>query len=173
MPSRRQFLTVSAGAIAATLDTSEVRATDTEAKAFPTNLASLCGEWLFRTDSADAGKRQHWYGADVPSIGWRQVNVPHTWEIEAPVAEYYGTAWYRRAFDVPADWRPFAVRVEFEAVFHTATVGLMAKWRGDQPSTVAGTDGDAESIDHRCRDSGIKRSPANKAEGAGSSLEVC
>jgi beta-glucuronidase len=131
MPSRRQFLTASAGAIAATLATSEVQATDTEAKAFPTNLASLCGEWLFRTDSADSGQSQHWYGADVPSIGWRQVNVPHTWQIEAPVAEYYGTAWYRRSFDVPADWRLFAVRIEFEAVFHTATVWINGQMAGE------------------------------------------
>ena len=131
MPSRRQFLTASAGAIAATLATSEVRAPDTEAKATATNLASLCGEWLFRTDSADSGTSQHWYDADVPSTGWRQVNVPHTWQIEAPVAEYYGTAWYRRTFDVPADWRTFAVRVEFEAVFHTATVWINGQMAGE------------------------------------------
>jgi Glycosyl hydrolases family 2, sugar binding domain len=107
MPSRQQFLTTTAGAIAATLATSEVQATDKEAKAFPTNLASLCGKWLFRTDSADSGTSQHWYDADMPSTGWRQVNVPHTWQIEAPLGEYYGTAWYRRTFDVPADWRTF------------------------------------------------------------------
>ena len=131
MPSRRQFLTASAGAFAATLATSEVRAPDTEAKATPTNLASLCGEWLFRTDSADSGTSQHWYDADVPSTGWRQVNVPHTWQIEAPVAEYYGTAWYRRTFDVPADWRTLAVRVEFEAVFHTTTVWINGQMTGE------------------------------------------
>jgi beta-galactosidase len=131
MPSRRQFLTASAGAIAATLATSEVRAPDTEAKATPTNLASLCGEWLFRTDSADSGTSQHWYDADVPSTGWRQVNVPHTWQIEAPVAEYYGTAWYRRTFDVPADWRTLAVRVEFEAVFHTTAVWINGQMTGE------------------------------------------
>jgi len=131
MPSRRQFLTASAGAIAATLATSEVRAPDTEAKATPTYLASLCGEWLFRTDSADSGTSQHWYDADVPSTGWRQVNVPHTWQIEAPVAEYYGTAWYRRTFDVPADWRTLAVRVEFEAVFHTTTVWINGQMTGE------------------------------------------
>ena len=131
MPSRRQFLTASAGAIAATLATSEVRAPDTEAKAIPTNLASLCGEWLFRTDATDSGTSQHWYDADVPSTGWRQVNVPHTWQIEAPVAEYYGTAWYRRTFDVPGDWRTLAVRVEFEAVFHTATVWINGQMVGE------------------------------------------
>jgi beta-galactosidase len=134
MPSRRQFLAASAGAITATLATSEVQATDTEAKAFSTNLASLCGEWLFRADSADSGTSQHWYDADVPSTGWRQVIVPHTWQIEAPMAEYYGTAWYRRTFDVPADWRTFAVRVEFEAVFHTATVWINGQMAGEHRS---------------------------------------
>src|SRR5712691_5905677 len=131
MPSRRQFLTSSPGAIAAMLATSEVQATAAEAKAVPTNLASLCGDWLFRTDSADSGTSQHWSDADVPSTGWRQVNVPHTWQIESSVAEYYGTAWYRRTFDVPADWRPFAVRVEFEAVFHTATVWINGQMAGE------------------------------------------
>ena len=113
------------------LATSEVPATDTEAKAVPTNLASLCGEWLFRTDSADSGTSQHWYDADLPSTGWRQVNVPHTWQIEATVTEYYGTAWYRRTFAVPADWRTLAVRVEFEAVFHTATVWINGQMAGE------------------------------------------
>jgi beta-galactosidase len=131
MPSRRQFLTATAGAIVATLATPEDQATDTEAIASPTNLASLCGEWLFRTDSTDSGTSQHWYDADVPSTGWRQVDVPHTWQIEVPVAEYYGTAWYRRTFDVPPDWRAFAVRIEFEAVFHTATVWINGQVAGE------------------------------------------
>jgi len=45
-----------------------------------------------------------------------------TWKVEAPLAEYRGIAWYRRSFDVPAPWESCAARVEFEAVFHTATV---------------------------------------------------
>jgi beta-galactosidase/beta-glucuronidase len=131
MTSRRQFLTASAGAIAATVASSEVQATDTEAKTLPTHLVSLCGEWLFRTDSADFGTSQRWYDRDVPSTGWRPANVPHTWQIEAPLAEYYGTAWYRRTFDVPADWRTFTVRVEFEAVFHTAAVWINGQMAGE------------------------------------------
>jgi len=129
MPTRRQFLTASAGTIVATLAASEVQATDTGVEALPTH-ASLCGEWLFRTDSADSGTSQHWYDG-VLSTGWRQVDVPHTWQIEAPLAEYYGTAWYRRTFDVPADWRTSAVRVEFEAVFHTATVWINGQMVGE------------------------------------------
>jgi beta-galactosidase len=131
MPSRRQFLTASAGAIATTLATAEVQADDTEAKAVPPGLASLCGEWLFRTDSTDSGTSQDWFNTDAPSTDWRQVNVPHTWQIEPSEAEYYGTAWYRRTFDVPAYWRTFAVRIEFEAVFHTATVWINGQIAGE------------------------------------------
>jgi beta-glucuronidase len=131
MPSRRQFLTASAGTIAATLATSEAQVADTEARTFSTSLASLCGEWLFRTDSADSGTSRHWDDADVPSTGWRPVNVPHTWQVEAPLAEYYGVAWYRRTFDVRPDWQNSAVRVEFEAVFHTATVWINGQLAGE------------------------------------------
>jgi beta-glucuronidase len=49
--------------------------------------------------------------------------------VEAPLADYRGVAWYWRSFDVPASWRQRAVRVEFEAVFHTATV-----WVNGQPA---------------------------------------
>ena len=47
------------------------------------------------------------------------------------MAEYYGAAWYRRTFDVPPEWRAFAVRVEFEAVFHTATVWINCQMAGE------------------------------------------
>jgi beta-glucuronidase len=35
-----------------------------------------------------------------------------------------GAAWYRRTFDAPRSWADSAVRIEFEAVFHTAVVSL-------------------------------------------------
>ena len=35
-----------------------------------------------------------------------------------------GIAWYRRDFDVPPEWAASAVRVEFEAVYHSAVVWL-------------------------------------------------
>jgi beta-galactosidase len=131
MPSRRKFLTASAGAIATTLTPSEVQADDTEGIALSPGLESLCGEWLFRTDSTDSGTSERWFDADAPSTGWQQVNVPHTWQTEPSVAEYYGKAWYRRSFDVPAYWRTFAVRIEFESVFHTATVWINGQVAGE------------------------------------------
>jgi beta-glucuronidase len=49
------------------------------------------------------------------------VTVPHTWQIAQESAEYFGTAWYRRLLE---DWRDQTVRIEFEGVFHSASVWL-------------------------------------------------
>jgi beta-galactosidase len=131
MPSRRQFLSGSAGAIAATFATSEFQASETATDTLPTKFSTLCGEWLFCTDPTDSGTRQQWYGAGASTNDWRKVIVPHTWQVEAPLADYYGVSWYRRTFDVPTDWQRLTVRVEFEAIFHTATVWINDRLVGE------------------------------------------
>jgi beta-galactosidase len=45
--------------------------------------------------------------------------------------DYRGVAWYRRNFDVPTAWQNSAVRIEFEAVFHTATVWVNGQSAGE------------------------------------------
>jgi len=131
MSSRRNFLTGSIGAVAGVLATSRSWAEEITGQPGVTEVARLCGEWLFRIDPDNGGTKNTWYGPKVPGGDWRTVTVPHTWQIEAPLAEYYGVAWYRRTFDVPADWRAVAVRVEFEAVFHTAAVWVNGQLAGE------------------------------------------
>ncbi len=75
---------------------------------------SLDGGWRFRLDA---------------EATWRTVTVPHTWQTSAATAAHYGVAWYEREFTAPAAWADLAVRIEFEAVFHSATV-----WVNDQPA---------------------------------------
>lgn len=82
--------------------------------------------------------KDSWYGANVPDEGWRTVTVPHTWQVDAPLADYRGVVWYWRPIDLPvsdapASWRECAVRVEFEAVFHTATVWVNGQLAGELP----------------------------------------
>jgi len=83
---------------------------------------SLNGLWRFRFDPDGRGESDGWAHPDAPAGGWREVRVPHTWQVEPENTEYRGLAWYRRTFDAPQAWSERAVRVEFEAVFHTATV---------------------------------------------------
>ncbi len=93
--------------------------------------ASLCGQWWFRTDSGNAGEKQRWYGSGDSASGWRKVRVPHTWQVDTASVEYRGVAWYRRTFDAPQEWQNSAVRIEFEAVFHTATVWINGESAGE------------------------------------------
>jgi beta-galactosidase len=94
-------------------------------------IASLCGKWLFRTDPDNSGTEQKWYNAHAPDKDWRSVSVPHTWQVEDPLTDYRGVAWYWQTFDAPATWQECAVRVEFEAVFHTATVWINGSPAGE------------------------------------------
>ncbi len=118
MASRRSFLSLGAAAGAATLAPAAGAETG---RAFCYQV-SLDGSWWFRLDPEANGEAQGWQKADASSDSWRRVMVPHTWQVEPQNTEYRGVAWYRRSFAAPREWVGGAVRIEFEAVFHTATV---------------------------------------------------
>ena len=128
MPSRRRFLqnSLALGAIAVperpTSATLETRATDG---------ISLDGEWMFRTDPQDTGEKLNWQTSTEPLTDWRTVTVPHTWQIERPLTEYRGVAWYRREFDTPRAAPDSAIRIEFEAVFYSARIWINGKPAGE------------------------------------------
>lgn len=94
------------------------------AQSVPTVRVSLDGSWQFRFDPGHAGETENWESALPDSAGWNEVTVPHTWQIALDSADYFGIAWYRRTFDVPSEWNDHAVRIEFEAVFHSARVWI-------------------------------------------------
>ena len=105
MSSRRSFLKAGVALSALPLP-----AAASPALAASCQIVSMNGAWDFRLDPDGSG--------------WRTVNVPHTWQVEQENAGYRGVAWYRRAFFAPEAWRDLAVRIEFEAVFHSAVVSL-------------------------------------------------
>jgi beta-glucuronidase len=92
---------------------------------------SLCGTWLFRADPNGDGNKQNWFRIDRPSGDWREVQVPHTWQVEPGFVDYRSVGWYWRTFDVPERWADAAVRLEFEAVFHSATVWINGQQAGE------------------------------------------
>src|SRR5262249_19989870 len=67
----------------------------------------------------------------LPAGEWLKVQVPHSWQVQPSLAAYRGVAWYRRDFDVADHWTGSAMRVEFEAVFHTATVWINGQLAGE------------------------------------------
>ena len=134
MSSRRKFLIGTA-----TLATS-VAGASAEALApkklvapCPTESSSLDGQWLFRSDPEDAGLSNNWFATHSATNDWLAVTVPHTWQVRSPFVEYRGVAWYQRHFDVPERWTGSAIRIEFAAVFHTATVWVNGRLAGEHP----------------------------------------
>jgi beta-galactosidase len=131
MSTRRKFVAGSVSAFAAALATPTSAQSQTKIESRVSETASLCGEWFFRADPDNSGAQQIWYDAQAPSKDWRSVCVPHTWQVEDPLTGYRGVAWYWRHFDAPATWQQCAVRVEFEGVFHTATVWVNGSPAGE------------------------------------------
>ena len=92
---------------------------------------SLDGPWLFRTDPGDRGGADNWSAPGASTAEWEEVAVPSTWQVLDKTSGYMGAAWYRREFDAPESWKGDVVRIEFEAVFHTAEVFVNGKRAGE------------------------------------------
>lgn len=129
-PRRRRFLKLLAAASSAGLLSASMDGAIERPASLESGNSSLDGVWQFKTDPQNIGESQQWYAADL-SEGWRAVKVPHTWQIEPDLTEYMGVAWYRRAFDAPRNWSDRFVRIEFEAVFHTAEVWVNGSRAGE------------------------------------------
>jgi beta-galactosidase len=71
--------------------------------------------------------------ADIPldDAEWKATTVPHTWQSLGGTPGYTGVAWYRTDILVPKAWQAAFVRVELEAVFHTAHVFLNGRPVGE------------------------------------------
>ena len=111
MPSRRSFLLASGGAGLLPAAAAVSAPAGSSSGAF-----SIDGPWRFRLDAETT---------------WHEVSVPHTWQTSAATAEYFGVAWYEREFTAPIEWKDSAVRVEFEAVFHSASVTVNDRPAGE------------------------------------------
>jgi len=91
---------------------------------------SLAGEWFFRLDRDGNGEIERWERGEFSPANWTIVTVPHTWQVMRGAEEYRGQAWYGRTFEAPKEWKSGAVRIEFEAVFHSATVWVNGQLAG-------------------------------------------
>ncbi|MDN3670356.1 glycoside hydrolase family 2 TIM barrel-domain containing protein [Echinicola jeungdonensis] len=84
------------------------------------NSLSLDGEWSFIIDSTAQGINKNWH-KELPAAA-TQVKVPHTWNTNDATADYAGLAWYQKKISIPDNWENKTIRIQFEAVYHDATV---------------------------------------------------
>lgn len=134
MPSRRRFLRdLGTAGLAAAVSPGIVGAEAPAPTSIPqpTQQHALTGIWQFRPDPDDVGRRQSWFAPDRDRARWDDVEVPHTWQVKADMADYHGVAWYHRSVQVPDDWARQCVRLEFEAVYHSAEVWVNGERVGE------------------------------------------
>jgi beta-galactosidase len=102
-----------------------------------------------RRVSFDRGWRFHKgdpAGAERPGFDdarWRVLDLPHDWAIEGPfdpgvgphqgALPYFGTAWYRKRFEVPASARGRFHSLEIDGAMSNATVFLNGRELGSRP----------------------------------------
>ena len=87
-------------------------------------------------------------GAEVPGFddsAWTSVQLPHDWSMTLPYLSpeeggkgsmgfmQGGLGWYRKTFAVPAAWKGRRVSLEFDGVYHRATVYVNGREVGFHP----------------------------------------
>ncbi len=131
MSSRRRFLRLTPALAAGALAPRQALAASPDTTQATTSELSLNGEWSFATDPSDSGEQELWFHVAKKRDAWRAVSVPHTWQIEEALADYRGVAWYARAFTAKPEWQGSHLRIEFEAVFHSARVWVNGQLAGE------------------------------------------
>ena len=81
--------------------------------------------WQFTTDKKAEGINSKWY--EMPLAGARNVQLPHTWNIEEENQNHYGWGWYQKKIDVPSNWKNKNVVLQFGAINHTSYIYINGK----------------------------------------------
>lgn len=124
MQTRRKFIQALSTSSIAVLGASPVgnaKEIQPAADQIQSHSISLADGWEFRLDPS---------GATIPDEPfnrgheWEPVQIPHTWQSLGGTPDYVGIAWYRLRFHASKAWASQHVRIEFEAVNHTAHVLL-------------------------------------------------
>lgn len=89
---------------------------------------NLNGEWDFEFDDGNVGERDRWQEGGRPFS--RKINVPYCYQSELSGigdTEFHDIVWYRRTFDLPADYNDHRILLHFGAVDYDARVWVNGK----------------------------------------------
>ena len=88
MLTRRRFFATGAAVPLLAGSASEAAPASASARYSGDDSVSLNGLWLFRLDPDGKGEAGGWSLPDAQAAGWREVRVPHTWQVEPENTEY-------------------------------------------------------------------------------------
>ena len=89
--------------------------------------------WFARVDPGSRA-RPAWYDPEMETTGWKSMTLPAAWE-SAGYADFDGVFWFRRTFDLPANWDGEDIELHLGAIDDDDTtwvngreVGSTAGW---------------------------------------------
>ncbi|MEK3731205.1 sugar-binding domain-containing protein [Paenibacillus sp. FSL M8-0334] len=85
----------------------------------------LNGEWEFQFDDAGVGEKEYWYQTEKRVPFSHKINVPFAFQSKLSGIgdpSFHDVVWYRRSFEVPADWKNKRIILHFGAVDYIAKV---------------------------------------------------
>ncbi len=94
-------------------------------------IISLNGKWDFFVDSSSTVNSSNWGQEGLPGKLIRTVFVPHTWNIEEGMENYWGKCWYARKFKVSEKQLLKTTRLQFDGVYHDAVIYINGKKAGE------------------------------------------
>ena len=77
-------------------------------------------DWLFAYGEIEGAEAKV-----LSEEGWCDIALPHSFSIPYDLNDskfYVGVGWYRKEFDVPADWSEKFVTIDFEGVFQRTDI---------------------------------------------------
>jgi beta-galactosidase len=83
---------------------------------------ALNKDWAFKTDKKAEGISGKWYERTLNDS--RRVQVPHTWNVEKDLENFYGWGWYQKKINIPQSYKNKNVVLQFGAINHTAYIYL-------------------------------------------------
>ncbi len=88
----------------------------------------LNDSWRFTIDKEQAGLREQWQVTGLPV--YREVTIPHTFNVESETQDYRGMAWYEYHFTPKADWENKRIRIQFNGVYRDADIWVNGNFIG-------------------------------------------
>jgi beta-mannosidase len=90
---------------------------------------SLDGIWKFRLEEDEPGESLGYHARDFDTSSWPEMRLPTNWYL-TEVGDFFGTIWFRRQFEVPAELRGRRLFLRFGAVDYLADVWLNGEYLG-------------------------------------------
>src|SRR5262249_47674266 len=100
---------------------------------------SMDADWRFLKSDAQGAE-----AVAFDDSSWRKLDVPHDWSIEGPFDQAapargaganlpQGTGWYRKHFNMPADYSQKRIFIQFDGVMANSDVWINGQNLGHRP----------------------------------------